>query len=57
MLRKTFAFCDTEDEALEFCKAVQKNQNSYRKRWHKPHYTPWHSSDGTEHKFVVWYVA
>ena len=55
MLRKTFEFVDTEDEALEMCKSIQKCQNSYRKRWYKPIYTPWTSSDGKEHKFVVWY--
>lgn len=57
MLLDSFTFVDTEDEAKELCKNIQKRQNSYRKRWHKPHYTPWSSSDGKEHKFVVWYTV
>lgn len=56
MLRKTFNFVNTEDEALELCKAIQKAQNAYRKVHHKPHYTSWESTDGKEHKFVVWYA-
>ena len=56
MVRKTFQFVDTEIEAKNLCKQIQKGQNSYRKRWHKPHYTPWSSSDNKEHAFVVWYV-
>lgn len=56
MLRKTFEFVDTEEEAISTCKTIQKHQNSYRKQFHKPSYTPWTSSDGKEHKFVVWYA-
>lgn len=56
MLRQTFAFVETENDAKEMCKSIQKQQNSYRKQFHKPHYTPWTSSDGKEHCFVVWYV-
>ena len=55
MLRETFQFVDTEKEAQELCESIQKRQNSYRKRWHKPSYTSWESSDRKEHKFVVWY--
>lgn len=56
MVRLTFQFVDTENEAKELCKTIQKNQNSYRKQFHKPSYTPWESSDRKEHAFVVWYV-
>lgn len=56
-LRKTFKFVDTEQEAIELCKLIQHNQNSYRKMYHKPSYTPWTSQDGREHKFVVWYTV
>lgn len=55
MLRLTFEFVDTEDEAKDMCKKIQKYQNSYRKQFYKPSYTPWTSSDGKEHKYVVWY--
>lgn len=55
MLRETFQFVDTEKEAQELCESIQKRQNSYRKRRHKPSYTSWESSDRKEHKFVVWY--
>lgn len=57
MLRKTFQFVATEKAAKELCKAIQSAQNSYRKRNHKPHYTPWESQDRTERLFVVWYVC
>jgi len=56
MLTRTFEFVETESEAKELCKTIQKNQNSYRKAHHKPSYTPWNSSDGKEHLFVVWYA-
>ena len=57
MLRKTFQFVDTEKEALDLCKSIQKRQNSYRKQFHKPHYTPWNSQDGKQHLFLVWYCV
>ena len=57
MLRLTFQFVDTEQQAQELCKTIQKGQNSYRKQFHKPSYTPWASSDQKEHAFVVWYYA
>lgn len=57
MVRLTFQFVETEQQAKELCKTIQKNQNSYRKQFHKPSYTPWESSDHKEHAFVVWYVA
>lgn len=56
MLRRTFQFVETEQEAKELCESIQKNQNSYRKQFHKPSYTPWESSDHKEHLFVVWYA-
>lgn len=55
-LRRTFTFVDTEEEAQLMCENIQNQQNSYRKKYHKPSYTPWTSSDNKEHKFVVWYV-
>ena len=56
MLKETFQFVETEEQAKQLCKDIQRYQNSYRKRWHKPHYTPWTSQDGTQHLFVVWFV-
>lgn len=56
MLSETFQFVETEEQAKQLCKDIQRNQNSYRKRFHKPHYTPWTSQDGKEHLFVVWFV-
>ena len=55
MLRLTFQFVDTEEQAKELCANIQRNQNSYRKKFYKPNYTPWTSQDGKEHLFVVWY--
>ena len=51
----TFKFVDTEQEAKELCDRIQKCQNAYAKKHHKPTYTPWESEDYKEHKFVVWY--
>lgn len=56
-LRETFEFVDTEEEAIEMCKTIQRNQNSYRKMYRKPNYTPWTSQDGKEHKYVVWHYT
>lgn len=53
--RLEFKFVDTEEEAKDFCDKHQAQQNAYGKRKHKPHYTPWASTDNKEHKFVVWY--
>lgn len=56
MLRHTFQFVDTEQQAKALCDKIQNNQNAYRRKHHKPSYTPWTSTNGTEHKFVVWSV-
>ena len=55
-LQLTFKFVDTEQQALDLCATIQANQNAYRRKHHKPSYTPWESQDRKEHKFVVWYV-
>lgn len=49
-------FVDNEQYAIQMCTYLQIHQNAYRRKHYKPHYTPWESSDGKEHKFVVWYV-
>ena len=54
-LNLTFQFVDTEEQAKDLVNSIQANQNAYRKKHHKPSYTPWTSTDGKEHKFVVWY--
>lgn len=46
--RKTFAFFDTEQQAAAFVAARRKQRR-------KAHMTPWASTGGTEHKFIVWY--
>ena len=51
-----FFFRDTEEEAKELCKDLQRQQNAYVNRRYKAHYTRWESGDHKEHKFVVWYV-
>lgn len=50
----TFQFFDTEDQAAAFCRT--ENRNPYIRRKHPAHYTPWSSADGTQRKFVAWYV-
>ncbi len=51
----TFAFCNTEDEAIRLCD--RENSNRYIRKKHPARYTPWSSRDGKENKFVVWYVT
>lgn len=53
--RKTFRFCETEDEAKRFCESENKNQ--YIRKYHPAYYTPWSSQDGKENKFIVWYFT
>lgn len=53
--RKTFKFFDTEKQAQTFCDT--ENTNSYIRKKHAAHYTPWSSQDGTENKFVAWYAT
>ena len=54
--RTTFQFFDTEVQAKEFCDMQNRNNSYYVKKKHSAHYTPWSSQDGTEHKFIAWYV-
>ena len=53
--RLTFEFVDTKEQAEEFCN--NENKNRYIREHHKAHYTPWTSQDGSEHKYIVWYVT
>lgn len=53
--RKTFKFCETENEAKRFCES--ENKNRYIRKHHPAHYTPWSSQDGKEHKFIAWYFT
>ena len=49
-----FDFCKTETEAKGLCIKINSNYTDYMRKHHKAHYTPWTSSDGKEHLFVVW---
>lgn len=51
----TFRFFDTEHQAEIFCN--RENQNSYIRKRHPAHFTPWESSDGKEKKFIAWYAT
>ena len=53
--RKTFEFCETEEEAQAFC--ATQNKSYYIRKHHPAHYTPWSSRDGKERKFVAWYYV
>ena len=52
--KKTFKFFDSEDQAKEFCN--NENLNPYIRNNHAAFYTKWTSQDGTENKFIAWYV-
>ena len=51
----TCDFVDTEEQAIKLSEQIKARQTNYMKRNKPPHYTPWSSTDGKEHKFVVWY--
>lgn len=54
--RLRFAFRDTEYMARVFCEYLKLNLTPYMKRAGLlPHFTPWDSENGNEHKFIVWY--
>jgi hypothetical protein len=53
--KSTFEFFDTEERARAFCD--KENSNSYIRKHHHAHYTPWSSQDGKEQKFIAWYVT
>lgn len=53
--KMTFTFFDTEEQAQIFCS--KENSNSYIRKNHPAHYTPWNSQDGKENKFVAWYAT
>jgi len=54
-LQLTFKFLDTEEQAQLFCDAINKESSHYCRTKYPAHYTPWTSSDQTEHKFIAWY--
>jgi hypothetical protein len=53
--RETFMFFDTEAQAKAFCD--NENLNPYIRKHHAAGYTPWSSHDGTENKYIAWYVT
>jgi len=54
-LQLTFDFVDTTEQAQSLCEKRNKESSRYCRRKYPAHYTPWISSDGNEHKFIVWY--
>ena len=50
-----FYFCSTEDEAKALCEKIRGWSSAYCRRKYPPHYTPWDSTDGKEHRFIVWF--
>lgn len=53
--RRTYHFVDTEKEAKEFCQFIDNSHTSYARQHYPSTYTPWSSSDNTEHAYVCWY--
>lgn len=52
----TFEFFDTEEQAETACDTIFDGYTAYLKRSKKrPHWSPWDSLDGREHKYLVWY--
>ena len=56
MLGLDFMFVDTIEQAKQLVSSIRKKQNTYRNKYYPPHFTPWESQDGKEHKFVVWFA-
>ena len=52
--RLNFTFCKTEQEALDYCKAIMRQQSRYMNKHHKPTYHLWTGSDGSQ-AWLVWY--
>jgi hypothetical protein len=53
--RLTYQFCDTEAQAQELTKQLNKNGTYYVRKNKPAHFTPWESLDGKEKAFIVWY--
>jgi hypothetical protein len=53
---KTWQFAETESEARTICARENATGTAYKRRKHPAYYTPWSSTDGHEHKYIVWYV-
>ena len=53
---KTFEFCNTEQEAQTMCENINRTATRHIRMKHPAHYTPWSSTDGKDHKFIVWFV-
>lgn len=54
---KTFQFFNTEEEAQSFCERENSTGSAYKRNRYPAHFTPWTSSDATEHKYIAWYHA
>lgn len=52
-----YIFARTEQEAREICQRENSTGTAYKRKHHPAHYTPWDSSDGKEHLFIVWTVV
>lgn len=55
--RKTFEFFDTMKEATMYSELVMRTANKYYRKTHKHVITPWTSTDGSEHKYILWYYT
>ena len=53
----TFEFKETEEQAKNFCKNVNKRLSYYMRKNKPAIYTPWQSKDGKENLFICWYYA
>lgn len=51
----TFQFFDTQEQAQAFCDRENASGTAYKRKNKTAHFTPWTSTDKTEHKFIVWY--
>lgn len=49
-----FDLVATEDQAKGLTTRINNDYSYYMRKHHPAHYTPWTSSDGKEHAYVVW---
>lgn len=47
-MKQTFKFFDTMEQATAFIRTRGRRKHSM---------TPWQSSDGNEHKYIVWFYV
>lgn len=54
-MRKNFTIFKTEEKAERFCRSENAFSGLFSRIFHKAHYAPWSSPDGSDTGFICWY--